>query len=281
MKKALGKGIGAFIPEEYGILKGETYSEIDVEKVNPNPLQPRTKFDETAIDELAQSIRETGILQPIVVIPEDGRYKILIGERRWRAARKAGLRKIPALVRNIPRERQLEASLIENLQREELNPIEIAKAYKRLVDELGYTQEDVADKVGKDRASVANYLRLLKLPAEIQDWVADEKISMGHAKVLLAVDDPRLLSALARKALAKGLSVRELESVVAGGRKEPPAPKKRKADPNLEAVQEELLRALGTKVTIEGSPKKGIIKVFYFSLDELNRLYGLIKGGRA
>ena len=218
MKKALGKGIGAFIPEEYGILKGETYSELEVEKIKPNPLQPRAKFDEASIDELAQSIRETGILQPIVVVPEDGRYKILIGERRWRAARKAGLKKIPALVRNIPREHQLEASLIENLQREELNPIEISQGYKRLIDELGYTQEDVAGKVGKDRASVANYLRLLKLPLEIQDWVRDGKVSMGHAKVLLSVDDPRLLAALARKIMAKGLSVRDLEAQLAGGK---------------------------------------------------------------
>jgi ParB family chromosome partitioning protein len=281
MKKALGKGIGAFIPEEYGILKGETYSELEVDKIKPNPLQPRAKFDETAIDELAQSIRETGILQPIVVVPEDGHYKILIGERRWRAARKAGLKKIPALIRNIPKEHQLEASLIENLQREELNPIEISQGYKRLIDELGYTQEEVAGKVGKDRASVANYLRLLKLPLEIQDCVREGKISMGHAKVLLAVEDSSLLVALARKVMAKGLSVRDLEDQLADGKKEPPAPKKRKSDPNLEAVQEDLLQALGTKVTIEGSPVKGVIKIFYFSLDELNRLYGLIKGGRS
>ena len=281
MKKALGKGIGAFIPEEYGILKGEAYSELEVDKIKPNPLQPRAKFDETSINELTQSIRETGILQPIVVVPEDGHYKILIGERRWRAARKAGLKKIPALVRNIPKEHQLEASLIENLQREELNPIEISQGYKRLIDELGYTQEDVAGKVGKDRASVANYLRLLKLPLEIRDCVRDGKISMGHAKVLLAVEDSALLVALARKIMAKGLSVRDLEAQLAGGKKERPAPKKRKSDPNLEAVQEDLLQALGTKVTIEGSPAKGVIKIFYFSLDELNRLYGLIKGGRS
>jgi ParB family chromosome partitioning protein len=280
MKKALGKGIGAFIPEEYGILKGETYSELEIEKIRSNPLQPRTKFDESSIDELAQSIRETGILQPIVVVSEDGHYKILIGERRWRAARKAGLKKIPALVRNIPKEHQLEASLIENLQREELNPVEISQGYKRLIDELGYTQEDVAGKVGKDRASVANYLRLLKLPLEVQDFIRDGKISMGHAKVLLAVEDSRLLAALARKIIDKGLSVRDLEARLAREKKEPPAPNKKKSDPNLEAVQEEMLQALGTKVTIEGSPKKGVIKVFYFSLDELNRLYELIKGVR-
>jgi ParB family chromosome partitioning protein len=278
MKKALGKGIKAFIPEEYGILKEETYSEIEIEKIRPNPLQPRTKFDETAIEELAQSIRETGILQPIVVVAEDGHYKILIGERRWRAARKVGLRKIPALIRSIPKEHQLEASLIENLQREELNPLEIAQGYRRLIDEHGYTQEEAAGKVGKDRASVANYLRLLKLPLEVQDLLRDAKLSMGHAKVLLAVEDGRVLAVLARKIIAQGLSVRALEAQLAKGKKDEPAPRKKKSDPDLEAVEEDLLQALGTKVAIEGTAKKGVIKVFYYSLDELNRVYGLIKG---
>jgi ParB family chromosome partitioning protein len=281
MKKALGKGIKAFIPEEYGILKQETYAELEIDQIRPNPLQPRTKFNEASIDELARSIRESGVLQPIIVVSEEGRYKILIGERRWRAARKAGLKKVPVLIRNIPKEHQLEVALIENLQREELNPIEISLGYKRLIDELGYTQENVAEKVGKDRASVANHLRLLKLPLEIQDLLSDGKISMGHAKVLLGLDDPRALVALARKIMAKGLSVREVEALLARTEKEAPAPKKRKADPNLEAVQEDLLRVLGTKVTIDGTPKRGVIKVFYFSLDELNRVIELIKGARS
>ncbi len=281
MKKALGKGIKAFIPEEYGILKQETYAELEIDQIRPNPLQPRTKFNEASIDELARSIRESGVLQPIIVVSEEGRYKILIGERRWRAARKAGLKKVPVLIRNIPKEHQLEVALIENLQREELNPIEISLGYKRLIDELGYTQENVAEKVGKDRASVANHLRLLKLPLEIQDLLSDGKISMGHAKVLLGLDDPRALVALARKIMAKGLSVREVEALLARTEKEVPAPKKRKADPNLEAVQEDLLRVLGTKVTIDGTPKRGVIKVFYFSLDELNRVIELIKGARS
>jgi ParB family chromosome partitioning protein len=281
MKKALGKGIKAFIPEEYGILKQETYAELEIDQIRPNPLQPRTKFNEASIDELARSIRESGVLQPIIVVSEEGRYKILIGERRWRAARKVGLKKVPVLIRNIPKEHQLEVALIENLQREELNPIEISLGYKRLIDELGYTQENVAEKVGKDRASVANHLRLLKLPLEIQDLLSDGKISMGHAKVLLGLDDPRALVALARKIMAKGLSVREVEALLARTEKEVPAPKKRKADPNLEAVQEDLLRVLGTKVTIDGTPKRGVIKVFYFSLDELNRIIELIKGARS
>ena len=280
MKKALGKGIKAFIPEEYGILKEETYAELDINELRPNPLQPRMKFDETAIEELAQSIKETGVLQPIIVVSEGGRYKILIGERRWRAAQKAGLRNIPVIIRNIPREQELEVSLVENLQREELNPMEIALALKKLTEKLGYTQERVADKVGKDRASVANFLRLLKLPEEIQESLRDEKISMGHAKALLALEDSETQVALNQKIVKKGLSVRETENLVAKIKKRPGPPRKAKFDPNLETVQEDLLRAFGTKVAITGNQKKGVIRIYYFSLEELNRIYELIKGVR-
>ena len=280
MKKALGKGIKAFIPEEFGILKDETYAELEIEQLRPNPLQPRIKFDEKAIDELAQSIKEAGILQPIIVVPEDGFYKILIGERRWRAAQRAGLTKIPALIRNIPKEQQLEVSLVENLQREELNPVEIALAYKKLTDELGYTQEEVAEKVGKERASVTNFLRLLKLPNEIQAELQEGRLSVGHAKALLTIEDPKTLLALARKIVKKGLSVREAE-YQASHLKEQIQPAKPKADPDLEAVQEEMLKILGTKVTIKGTQKKGVIHIFYFSLDELNRIYELMKGARS
>jgi ParB family transcriptional regulator, chromosome partitioning protein len=189
MKKALGKGIKAFIPEEFAILKDEKYTEVDIDLIKPNPEQPRVDFHDAAIAELAQSIREAGVLQPLVVVPEGGRYKIIIGERRWRAAQKAGLKKIPVLVRHIPHEQQLEISLIENLQREDLNPIEVAKAYQRLIDEFGYLQADLAEKVGKDRTSVTNALRLLKLPAEIQTDLREGRLSMGHARALLAVEE--------------------------------------------------------------------------------------------
>jgi len=280
MKKALGKGFKAFIPEEYGILKDETYAEIEVEQLRPSPLQPRIKFDEKAIDELAQSIKEAGILQPIIVVPEDGYFKILIGERRWRAAQRAGLTKIPALIRNIPKEQQLEISLVENLQREELNPVEIALAYKKLTDELGYTQEEVAEKVGKERASVTNFLRLLKLPDEIQAELQEGRLSVGHAKALLTIEDPKTLLALARKIVKKGLSVREAEHQASHLKKQI-QPAKPKADPDLEAVREELLKILGTKVNIKGTHKKGVIHIFYFSLDELNRIYELMKGARS
>jgi len=281
MKKALGKGIKAFIPEEYGILKEESYTELEVDELRPSPLQPRMRFDEKGIEELAQSIRKAGVLQPIIVIPEGEQFRILIGERRWRAAQKAGLRKIPVLIRNIPKEQQLEVSLVENLQREELNPIEIARAYERLTEELGYTQEEVGEKVGKDRASVANFLRLLKLPSEIQESIQDGKISMGHAKILLSVEDSKAQLDLVKRIVQKGLSVRATENLVAKFNKQLSPSRKRNPDPNLEAVQEELLKALGTKVAISGNQKKGIINIFYYSLDELNRISEFIKGARS
>jgi ParB family chromosome partitioning protein len=278
MKKALGKGIKAFIPEEFGILKEETYSELDIDRLAPNPLQPRLRFDEKALDELAQSIREAGVLQPVIAVPDGDQFRILIGERRWRAAQKAGMKRIPVLIRNIPKEQQLEMSLVENLQREELNPMEIAVAYKKLTDDLGYTQEEVAEKVGKDRASVANYLRLLKLPDEVQRSIQDGKISMGHAKALLSVEDPSSQIELERRIVKKSLSVREAESLAARLKRRPFPARRPRPDPDLEAIQEELLKVLGTKVSISGSHKKGIIRIFYFSLGELNRIYDLIKG---
>lgn len=278
MKKALGKGIKAFIPEEYGILKDEKYAEVEIELLRPNPLQPRMTFDEKAMEELARSIQEAGVLQPILCVPEEGYYKILTGERRWRAAQKAGLSRVPVLIRNIPEAQQLEISLIENLQREELNPIEIAHAYQRLIEDLKYTQQDVGDKVGKERSSVTNYLRLLKLPDEVQSSLKEGKISMGHARALLAVDIPEHQLKLCRKIIRKNLSVREVEKLVSGPKLSGDPPRKAKTDPNFQALQEDLLRFLGTKVDIVGNDKKGVIRIFYFSLDELNRVSELIKG---
>jgi len=279
MKKALGKGIKAFIPEEFGILKDEKFADVDIDLIRPNPEQPRMDFKEAAVAELAQSIREAGVLQPIVVVPEEGHYRIIIGERRWRAAQRAGLKKVPVLIRQIPKERRLEISLIENLQREELNPIEVASGYQRLIHSMGYTQQDIAEKVGKDRASVANFLRLLKLPPEIQEDLREGRLSMGHARAILALEEPKAQLELARKIKARGLSVREVETAVAGRKKDPEkTARAKKTDPNLESVAEELLRALGTKVTIDGTAKRGVIKIFYYSLDELNRIFDSIKG---
>jgi len=227
---------------------------------------------------LAQSIQETGILQPIVVVPDEENYTIIVGERRWRAAKKIGLQTIPVLVRNLTESQQHEAMLIENLQREDLNPIEIANAYQKMVEDFSYTQEDVAKKVGKDRTSVANTLRLLKLPGEIQDMISDGKLSMGHARALIPVEDHERQRSMAQRIVKESLSVREVEKWVR--RLQAPAEKRPKAptDPDLLIFQEELLKLLGTKVVLSGDQNKGVLKIFYYTLDDLNRIYEKIKG---
>ena len=279
MKKALGKGLGVFLPDDYGILKDERYAEVEIDEVFPNPLQPRLKFKAESIDELAASIKESGIIQPLVVVVEGEGYKIIVGERRWRAAQKAGLRKIPVLIRTIPKEKQLEISLIENLHREDLNVLEIAHVFRRMMDELGCTQEEVADKVGKDRTSVTNYLRLLHLPRPVQEFLADDKISMGHARALAALASPEAQIELAQEIVRQDLSVREVEGRVSRVKREPAPIRKAAFDPDLMSVEEDLVRLLGTKVKITGSRKRGTLKIFYFSLDDLNRIYDKVKGG--
>jgi ParB family chromosome partitioning protein len=277
-KKALGKGLKAFIPEEYGILKEDSYADLDIDKLKPNPLQPRLTFTRESIQELARSIKETGILQPIIAVPEGDFYRIIIGERRWRAAQNIGLKKIPVLIRTIPREKQLESSLVENLHREDLTPLEIARAYQKLIQELGYTQEEVAERVGKDRTSVTNYLRLLKLPQEIQDYLGEGKITMGHARALLSLEDSERQISLAHQIVRDNLSVRDVERMTQERKPQPPPRETRPADADLMALQEDFLKALGTKVTISGTQDKGVIKVYYFSTDDLNRIYEYIKG---
>jgi len=278
-KKALGKGLGVFLPDDYGILKDERYAELDIEEVSPNPLQPRMRFDPESIEELARSMRESGVIQPILVVAEGETYKIIVGERRWRAAQKAGLKKIPVLIRQIPKERQLEISLVENLHREDLNPLEIAHVYQRLIREMDYTQEEIAARVGKDRTSVSNYLRLLNLPEPVQDYLSENKISMGHARALLALEDAESQIALAREIVRQNLTVRDVENLISRRKDSRSAARKAESDADLRAVEEELVKALGTKVTIAGNRKKGTIKISYFSLDDLNRIYGKIKGG--
>ncbi len=279
-KKALGKGLGAFIPEEFGILKEDRYAEVEIDKVQPNPQQPRTIFDDQSIEELARSIKETGIIQPVLVVPEEDHYRIVVGERRWRAARKAGLRSLPVIIRNLTRDKQLEIQLIENIHREDLNPLEIAQAFQQLSSELGLTQQEIADRVGKDRASVANYLRLLKLPEEIKNYILEGKLSMGQARAILALEEAELQLQAARMVVEKQLSVRETEKLVQRYREKPPRAQKSLEDPDLRAVEEELVRFLGTKVTISGNRNKGAIRIFYFSLDDLNRIYDKIKGAK-
>lgn len=277
-KKALGKGLGAFIPDEFGILKEERFAELNVEQLRPNPFQPRVKFEEESIDELALSIKESGIVQPVLVIPEDDHYKIIVGERRWRAAQKAGLRKIPVLIRHVPKEKQLELSLIENIHREELGPLEIAQAYQRLMEEQNCTQQEVAEKVGKDRTSVANYLRLLKLPLEIQDHLNKGGLTMGHARALLALEESAAQLFACRQIMDKNLSVRNAEKLVNALKEKPPRAQKSLEDPDLHSLQEELIKLLGTKVLVSGTRNKGVLKIFYYTLDDLNRIYDRVKG---
>ncbi len=277
-KRALGKGLKAFLPEDYGILKDDKFVDVDVEDLRPNSLQPRQDFDQEAIAELARSIKEAGILQPLVVVPEGNHYKIVVGERRWRAAQKIGLTKVPAIVRQMNDTEQIEASLVENLQRKDLNPIEIALAYQKLTQELNLTQDEVAEKVGKDRTSVANFIRLLKLPPEIQKMVADGKISMGHARALITLANPDQQIFLSRLIVEKNLTVREVEKMMSE-KKHASFPKtKKQLDPDLQALQDKLVEILGTKVAISGNSDKGIIKLFYFSLEDLNRIFDKIKG---
>ena len=277
-KKALGKGLKAFLPEEYGILKEERFLDIAIDRLKPNPLQPRKKWNPESLAELAQSIRETGILQPVVVVPDEENYKIIVGERRWRAAKKIGLQTIPVLIRNLTEAQQHEAMLIENLQREDLNPIEIAKAYQKMTQDFSCTQEDVAKKVGKDRVSVANTLRLLKLPDEIQELIQDGKLSMGHARALIPVENPERQQSMAKQIVKDNLSVREVEKWVRRLQAPTEKPAKAPMDPDLLIFQEELLKLLGTKVVLSGDQNKGILKIFYYTLDDLNRIYEKIKG---
>lgn len=277
-KRALGKGLKAFLPEDYGILKDDKFVDVDVEDLRPNSLQPRQDFDQEAIAELAQSIKEAGILQPLVVVPEGNHYKIVVGERRWRAAQKIGLTKVPAIVRQMNDAEQIEASLVENLQRKDLNPIEVALAYQKLTQELHYTQDEVAEKVGKDRTSVANFIRLLKLPPDIQKMVAEGKISMGHARALITLTNPDQQIFLSRLIVEKNLTVREVEKMMSE-KKHGSSPRiKKQLDPDLQALQDNLVEILGTKVAISGNSDKGIIKLFYFSLEDLNRIFDKIKG---
>jgi ParB family chromosome partitioning protein len=217
-------------------------------------------------------------VQPVIVAPEEDHYKIIVGERRWRAAQRAGLRKIPVLIRNIPKDKQLEVSLIENIHREELNALEIAQAYQRLIDEHGYAQHELADKVGKDRSSVTNYLRLLKLPQEIQDRLTAGEITMGHARALLALEETAAQLYACRQIIDRSLSVRNAEALVNRLKKKAPRTQRSLADPDLHALQEEMLKTLGTKVLVAGNRSKGVVKIYYFSLDDLNMIYDRIKG---
>jgi len=277
-RQALGKGLGALIPEK-GVPEGEgkkALQQCGIEEVQPNPFQPRKTFSDEQLQELVDSIREKGILQPLMVRRKSDGYELIAGERRWRAAQRAGLREIPILVRDVSDSEMLELSLIENIQRENLNAIEEAEAYKRLVEQFHFTQEEISKKVGKDRTTIANTVRLLRLPPEIKLSLAEGKITMGHARAFLSLDGVDKQKLLWKKLLAGGLSVRQTESLVKRLRTRS-SPTPRRSNPEWSALVEELQRALGTKVRIVGKRKRGKIEIDFFSPDELDRIIELLR----
>jgi ParB family chromosome partitioning protein len=273
-RPALGRGLSALIPDAPASSPGERALDVDSDLLRPNTLQPRTTMDDGKIEELARSIRSHGIIQPIVVRKVEGGYEIVAGERRWRASQRAGLLKVPVVVRDIPEDQRLAVALIENIQRENLNPIEEAVAYRRLADDYQLTQDQIAEAVGKDRSSVANFLRLLRLPEEVRGHVSSGTLSMGHARAILGLPDAAAQELIARYIVSKGLSVRETEALVKKAttpptEEAPPPPK----DVHDRAAEERLRFSLGTRVTITRRRKGGRIEVEFTSEDELQRLY--------
>ena len=298
-KKGLGKGLSALMAEKEKEVSGALDTaqtaasvstagsgemEVDIEKLLPNPHQPRTEFDKEALQELADSIKENGVIQPVLVEKADGdNYYIIAGERRTRAAKLAGLTKIPVRVQKFTEEKKLEVALIENIQREDLNALEEALAYRKLMDMCGITQDEVARRVGKNRTTVTNSLRLLKLPEDMQTSLANNEITAGHARALLSVtnvSDQRILFA---RILGQDLSVRETERQAAelndGGKaavKAKPKKAAEKKDPDIASIEEKFIEALGTKVQLKGSLDKGSVQIDYFSRDDLDRIFDIL-----
>jgi ParB family transcriptional regulator, chromosome partitioning protein len=281
-RPALGKGLSALIPDApQPVAPTAAPNELDIDLLVPSALQPRMDMDEAALDELARSIRTHGVIQPIIVRPVDGRYQIIAGERRWRAAQRAGLLRVPIVVRDIPvgdEQTLLQVALIENIQREDLNPIEEAVAYRRLVDQFRLTQEEVALAVGKDRSSVANTLRLLRLPDDVRKEVASGRLSMGHARALLAIDDMARLRALAQETVKRGYSVRQVEAIVKKILSAPAEREPKRPDVHTRAAEEQMRLSLGTRVQISRKGKGGSVRIDFKSEDDLQRIYERITG---
>lgn len=287
-RPALGRGLSALIPSApppqpaaQATPDRPRTQELDIDLLVPNPRQPRVHMDDTRLEELTQSIRANGVIQPIVVRRVEDHYEIVAGERRWRASQRAGLLKVPVAVREVPDDKLLEVALIENIQRENLSPIEEAQAYRRLTDELQMSQEAIATQVGKDRATVANYMRLLRLPAEVRAALDEGALSMGHARALLSLPDENTQRRLGRDVIARGLSVRDTEALVRRevDAKSPAAPAEpQKVDPNTRAAEDQLKLALGTRVRIVRRGKRGRIEIDFTNEDELQRLYEALTG---
>jgi ParB family transcriptional regulator, chromosome partitioning protein len=288
-RRALGKGLTALLPTRpttppsaEPAPAGEEVTQLPIDSIAANPLQPRRVFHTERMEELAQSIRANGIIQPLVVRRHGEQYQLVAGERRWRAAKIAGLARVPAVVQDIPDERLLEITLIENIQREDLNPIETALAFDRLTRELQLNHEEIGRRTGKDRSTIANLIRLLQLPPDIQQLIAERRLSGSNARCLLALPTPELQREVAEKAVAQGWSVRQVERLtqrLTEDRK-PKTVEEAQADPNVKAAIHELERVLGTKVRItERARQKGRIEIEYYSPEDLDRIYSVIVGG--
>jgi ParB family chromosome partitioning protein len=278
-RQALGKGLSSLIPDpppkkEAGILM------LDVDRIRPNHYQPRSDF--SGLEGLADSIKESGIIQPIVVRQEPDGFSLVAGERRWRAAQLAGLHRIPAVVRKLPDNRLLEVALVENIQRKELNPIEEAHAYEVLLDQMKLTQAEVARRVGRERSSISNSLRLLKLPSPVQDLIREGTVTVGHAKAIMALSDPVTQIRLANEVASALLSVRETEAMVArqqknaGSRREEGSKAAEAIDPNVQSAEERLCRALATRVRIIKRGDRGRVEIEFYSDEELDRLFNAL-----
>ncbi|MDQ3372823.1 MAG: ParB/RepB/Spo0J family partition protein [Acidobacteriota bacterium] len=285
-RKVLGRGLDALLGDEKNAEKEELL-EIDLDLIEPNARQPRTNFAEAKLEELAQSIRINGVVQPIIVRKKGSNYEIVAGERRWRASQRAGLQKIPAVVKKIKDEKLLELALIENIQRQELNAIEEAKAYRNLVETVGLTQEMIAERVGKNRTVITTFLRLLKLPDDIQDLVVEEKISAGHARAILMAENSDLQRELARKIITMSLSVRETEKaakrIQKSSQEKGAKIEKQKVDPNIKVAETKLRRYLGTQIQIipDGKGTGGKIEIEYYGETDLTRIYDLLMNANA
>lgn len=275
-KHGLGRGLDALIPtQQEGI---ETIQEINIDEIVVNNKQPRKDFDEEKLEELAASMEQHGVLQPVILRKVGRGYELVAGERRWRAAAKAGIKKIPAVVKELSDGDVLEIALIENLQREDLNPIEEASAYKQLMDEFGLTQEELAKRVGKSRSQIANTLRLLNLEEEILKFIFEGKLTAGHARALLSIEDKKLRYGLAKKISNEGLSVRQAEQLAQNllQKKEKKSSRQTTINPIMSDIAEKLQQSLGTKVRIRGSEKRGKIEIEFYSSEELERILEVI-----
>lgn len=290
-KYGLGKGLGALIPDSGKETPGDRDEPgvrmVLTTLVEPSPDQPRKRFDDQSIAELAASLQRHGIIQPLIVEQTpSGRFRIVAGERRWRAAGVAGLAEIPVIVREFGREKRLEVALVENVQREDLNPMDEAEGYRQLMEVTRLTQDQVAERVGKSRPAVANALRLLNLPQDAMEAVRSGEVSAGHARAILSATNPADRTTILQRIRKDGISVREAEALATelnrGAtlvNKKGPPPKEHKAlDPDVAAIEQDLIGALGTKVAIRGDARRGTITIDYFSMDDLDRLYGLITG---